>query len=98
MKFKILMLASLASTMLGTHSHAYQSLAVTSFEGKTQTIEGKILRFVYGNTHSFVHVEAPDESGQIQVWAVECGPREQLRRDRAGELLKPGDHVIVNGK
>ena len=41
---------------------------------------------------------APDESGQMQVWAVECGPRYQPSGDGVTrESLKPGDHVIVTG-
>jgi hypothetical protein len=99
MKYKLLLLALLASTVLGTRSYAQQSsAAATYFEDKTQTIEGKIVRFIYRNTHSFVHVEAPDESGQMQVWAVEWGGGGQLSRDGVTrESLKPGDHVIVTG-
>jgi hypothetical protein len=97
MKYKLLLLALLTSTVLGTHSYAHASFAATYFEDKTQTIEGKTVRFIYRDTYSFVHVEAPNESGQMQVWAVECGPRDLLSQDGAAELLKPGDHVIVTG-
>jgi Family of unknown function (DUF6152) len=76
MKFKIFMIALMASTVLGSPSYAYQSFAATYFVAKTQRIEGKIVRFVYGNTHSFVHLEAPGASGQTQIWAVECVPGE----------------------
>ncbi len=61
-------------------------------------IEGKLVQFLYRNPHSFVHVEAPDDKGEMQTWAVEWGAGGQLSRDGVTrESLKPGDHVIVKG-
>jgi thiamine monophosphate kinase len=43
-------------------------------------------------------VEAPDDKGETQTWAVEWGAGGQLSRDGVTrESLKPGDHVIVKG-
>jgi Family of unknown function (DUF6152) len=97
MKFRVLMLALILSAVLRNNGYAYESFAATCFEERTQRIDGKIRQLVYGNTHSFLHVETPDEGGLMQTWAVECGPKDQLKRDRAGEYLKSDDHVIVTG-
>jgi thiamine monophosphate kinase len=53
---------------------------------------------MYRKPHSFVKVEAPDEKGQMQTWAVEWGGGAQLTQEHVTrETLKPGDHVIVSG-
>ena len=64
-----LVLASLLGT--GGQARAHHSFAATYFEDKTQTIEGELVQFLFRNPHSFVHVEAPDEHGVMQRWAVD---------------------------
>jgi len=77
---------------------AHHSFAATYFEDKTQTIEGDLVQFVFRNPHSYVHVEAPDESGTMQRWAVEWGSGMQLSgQGLSATTLKAGDHVIVTG-
>jgi len=49
---------------------AHHSFAATYFEDQTVTIKGKLVQFLYRNPHSFVHVEAPDDKGEMQTCAV----------------------------
>lgn len=78
--------------------YAHHSFAATYFEDKTQQIEGELVQFMYRNPHSFIHVEAPDEKGEMQRWAVEWGAGLQLNQQGVTrETLKPGDHVIIVG-
>ena len=77
---------------------AHHSFAATYFEEKTQTIEGDLVQFVFRNPHSYVHLEAPDESGQMQRWAIEWGSGMQLStQGLTATALRAGDHVIVVG-
>ena len=77
---------------------AHHSFAATYFEDKTQTIEGDLVQFQFRNPHSYVHVEAPDESGAMQRWAVEWGSGMQLStQGLQATTLKAGDHVIIVG-
>ncbi len=77
---------------------AHHSFAATYFDDKSQTIEGNLVQFVFRNPHSFVHVEAPDENGQVVRWAVEWGSGQQLSEQGvAGDTLRYGDHVVVIG-
>src|SRR6202521_2101983 len=57
---------------------AHHSFAATYFDDKTETVEGNLVQFVFRNPHSFVHLEAPDETGQPVRWAVEWGSGQQL--------------------
>jgi hypothetical protein len=93
-----LVLVAGALVVSSGRAYAHHSFAATYFEDKTQKIEGNLVQFLYRNPHSFVHVEAPDEKGMMQRWAVEWGAGGQLgRQGVTRETLKPGDHVIIVG-
>lgn len=91
--------ALIAGAMIfGGSAYGHHSFSATYLEDKTQKIEGKLVQFMYGNPHSFVNVEAPDNKGLMQHWAVEWIAGGQL--DRQGvtrKTLKPGDRVVVIG-
>jgi hypothetical protein len=84
--------AMLAGASLSAH-HSYGATYNASAE---LTLEGKLVQFVFRNPHSFVHVQAPDEHGVSQRWAVEWSGTAQL--DRQGikrESLRVGDEVVI---
>ena len=98
MKYRVVIILVIAACLFAVRASAHHSFAATYFEDKTQKIEGDIVQFMFRNPHSFVHVEAPDENGQMQRWAVEWAATAQLKEARVDyESLKPGDHVIVTG-
>src|SRR5207249_8268383 len=98
MKIRLLGLAVAMSVLASAQVSAHHSFAATYFENKTVTIEGKLVQFLFRNPHSFVHVEAPDEKGQMQRWAIEWGGAGQLiRQGVSAEVLKVGDVVVING-
>jgi Family of unknown function (DUF6152) len=91
-------LAGAAAVAVAIPLTAHHSFAATYFEDKTQTVEGDMVQFVFRNPHSFVHLEAPDDSGEMQRWAVEWGSGMQLSgQGLQATTLKAGDHVIVTG-
>ena len=90
----------IAAAAVGSSDRAFahHSFAATYFEDRTQKIEGDLVQFLYRNPHSFVQVEAEDEQGVMQRWAVEWGAGGQLGRQGVNrDTLKPGDHVIIVG-
>jgi hypothetical protein len=85
-----------AGVIAASTAMAHHSYAATYDTAKDVKLEGKLLQFVYRNPHTFVHVQAPDESGTMQRWAVEWAGTAQL--DRTGvtrDTLKVGDTVVV---
>lgn len=79
-------------------ANAHHSFTATYFEDRTIEIEGKLLQFMFRNPHSFVHVEAPDENGDLQRWAVEWGGAGQLSgQGVTNQTLRPGDVVTITG-
>jgi hypothetical protein len=98
MKRNVACLFAAVALVAVTKAYAHHSFAATYFEDKKQTIEGEIVQFLWRNPHSFVHVMAKDEKGQLQRYAVEWGAGGQLgRMGVARDTLKPGDHVIITG-
>jgi hypothetical protein len=91
-------LMSLSSVIFAARAYAHHSFAATYFEDKTEKVEGNLVQFLFRNPHSFIQVEAEDEKGQMQRWAVEWGAGGQLgRQGVTRDTLKPGDHVVIVG-
>lgn len=82
-----------------TTASAHHSFGATYEINKEITLTGKLVQFVYRNPHSFVHVEAPDEAGVSERWAVEWGGTAQLTGQGVQrETLEVGDEVIIVGR
>ena len=94
----ILLLIATVALLSGIQVYAHHSFAATYFEDKQQTVEGDLVQFMFRNPHSFIHVEAKDDKGQVIRWAIEWGGGGQLgRQGVTRETLKAGDHVIIVG-
>ena len=96
--WKLIVPVALLATLAGVAAHAHHSFTATYFEDKTITIQGKLLQFMFRNPHSFVHVQAPDENGQMHRWAVEWGGAGQLANQGVtNQTLRVGDVVTIEG-
>jgi Family of unknown function (DUF6152) len=81
-----------------TSASAHHSFTATYFEDRTVEIEGRLLQFMFRNPHSFVHIEAPDENGEMVRWAVEWGGAGQLSgQGVTNQTLRVGDVLTVTG-
>ena len=99
MRRQLVLLIFVALFVFGMTAYAHHSFTSTYVDDKTVTIEGKILQFQFRNPHSFVTVEAPDEKGQLQRWAVEWGGANQLGGQGVTRYtLKAGDEVVITGQ
>ena len=93
-----LAIAAVVCAALSGKALAHHSFAATYIEDERITIEGKVLQFQFRNPHSYIHVQAPDENGVMQRWAIEWASPSQLTGqgiDRS--TLRPGDVVRVTG-
>ena len=98
MKGRLLVALVVGVLLFGVTAYAHHSFAATYHEDKTVQIEGKLVQFMFRNPHSFVSIEAPDESGVMQRWGVEWGGAGQLGgQGVTRETLKPGDIVTITG-
>ena len=85
-------------SIIGSRAYAHHSFAATYLDDQKVTVHGKLVQFLYRNPHSFVQVQAPDDKGQMQTWAVEWAAAGQLgSQGVTKDSLKVGDDVIVVG-
>jgi uncharacterized protein DUF6152 len=88
-----------AMVLAGTAAYAHHSYGATYDTGREIKLEGKIVQFSYRNPHSFVTLQAPDEAGVSQRWAVEWSGTAQLATAGVNrESLKVGDQVVIVGR
>jgi len=96
---RMLLLVATVALVAGTAVSAHHSYAATYDVSKQVKLEGKLIQFVYRNPHSFVTVQAPDETGMPQRWAVEWAGTTQLGSAGVSrESLKVGDEIIVTAR
>ena len=98
MKNKLFALMIAGLSLIGSRAYAHHSFAATYLDDQKVTVHGKLVQFLYRNPHSFVQVQAPDDKGQMQIWAVEWAAAGQLgKQGVTKDSLKVGDDVIVVG-
>jgi hypothetical protein len=99
MKYKVVLVLTVAALACATAAYAHHSFGAT-YNGKAEIkIEGKLMQFVFRNPHSFVHIEAPDQKGAMQRWSVEWSGAAALGNQGLSQTtLKAGDHVVVTGR
>jgi len=96
---RMLLLVVGAALAAGTAASAHHSYAATYDVGKEVKLEGKLVQFVLRNPHSFVHIQAPDDKGVSQRWAVEWAGTAQLGAQGVKrESLKVGDAITIVGR
>ena len=99
MKYRMLLLLVAGVFLFGTAAYAHHSFGAVYDSKKQIKIEGKLVQFVFRNPHSFVHIEAPDDHGVTQRWAIEWSAAGSLGGQGVDrQTLRVGDHVIVTGR
>ena len=75
---------------------AHHSQAAQYDTSKQVKIEGTLVQFQFRNPHTFIQVEAPDETGTKVRWSIEWGGVGQLNGQGVTRTtLKYGDPVII---
>ncbi len=79
-------------------AYAHHSFTAVYDEDVTVEIEGQVVQFLFRNPHSWLHVLAPDDNGEMVNYGVEWGSAGRLGdQDVNRASLRPGDHVIIRG-
>lgn len=98
MKTKLFVVTLVAALLCGMTAYAHHSFAGTYDLKKQVKLEGKLIRVLWRNPHSFVHVAAPDSTGAMQQWSVEWSGLPYLAgAGITSNTLAAGDPVVVTG-
>ncbi|HLG54583.1 MAG TPA: DUF6152 family protein [Vicinamibacterales bacterium] len=96
---RLLLLVIGTALVTATAAYAHHSYAATYDVTREVKLEGKLVQFVLRNPHSFVHIEARDDKGAAQRWAVEWAGTAQLGNQGVQrETLKVGDLITITGR
>jgi Family of unknown function (DUF6152) len=96
MKRKFLVGAAASVFGLAAAAFAHHSLSATYQPDKEVTLDGKIAEILLRNPHSFLQIDAPDESGVMQRWSLEWRASGQLgQQGIKRDTLKIGDEVVI---
>ncbi|HEY7333904.1 MAG TPA: DUF6152 family protein [Bryobacteraceae bacterium] len=93
---KLLLLAVAAAFIFTVSAFAHHSLSATYQSDKEVTLDGKIAEVLLRNPHSFLQIDAPDETGAMQRWSLEWRASGQLgQQGIKRDTLKIGDEVVI---
>ena len=82
----------------GVPLYAHHSFASYYFEDQSMTVTGELVQFDYRSPHAWVHVNAPDKSGQMRRFSAEWANPNRLGREGiTKDTLRPGDRVVLVG-
>jgi Family of unknown function (DUF6152) len=96
---RIVLFVSAATLLICTAAYAHHSYGATYDVSKEIKLQGKLVQFVFRNPHAFVHVEAPDQNGVVQRWAVEWSGTTQLGASGVTrDSLRVGDEITIVGR
>jgi hypothetical protein len=103
MKYRVLLaivaVAGSAALLSGTAAYAHHSYAATYDTAETIHLEGRLVQFALRNPHSYVHIQAPDEDGNIQRWAVEWSGAGALNSQGVSrDTLRAGDQIAITAR
>ena len=91
-----LLLTLLVSSVLVPTVQGHHSYAATYDVQSTVTLDGSLVRFDLRSPHSYVHIQAPDDDGNMQRWAVEWSAPSALNRQGVSrDSLRTGDEIIL---
>lgn len=93
---KVALLVLAGAFLSGMTTYAHHSQSAQYDTSQLVTIEGTLVQFQFRNPHTFVHVEAPDEQGDVYRWSIEWGGAGQLTfQGVSRNSLKYGDVVTI---
>jgi hypothetical protein len=94
---RVLLVLCAGAVVLAAPLSAHHSFAAYYFEEQSVTIT-EVVEFDYRSPHAWLHVAAPDPSGQMRRYAAEwANPNRLGQQGVTRETLRPGDRVIVTG-
>lgn len=97
MNIRTLMFGSAALALCSAASAVYAHHSYAMFdETSKQTLEGVVKEFQWTNPHGWIHVEVPNEQGEVVVWSIESGaPAGMARQGWRPTTIEPGDEIEI---
>jgi hypothetical protein len=96
---RIAVISVLTAALAASAAIAHHSYGATYDVSKEIKLSGKLVQFTYRNPHSFVTLQAADDKGAQQRWAVEWSGTTQLGSQGVNkDTLRAGDEIVIVGR
>ncbi|MFL2840963.1 MAG: DUF6152 family protein [Pseudohongiellaceae bacterium] len=94
----IIIFSVLTSFLWSVPALSHHSFSLEFDVSRPVDLTGTVVNVQWTNPHAWVHIEAEDEQGNVQAWAVEfLGVITLIRRGMSPDSLGPGDLVNITG-
>ena len=98
MKIVLSAVVGIASLISAAGAAAHHSFAAEFDINRPVKLKGTVTKIEWTNPHAWVFVDAKDDKGAVQNWAVELvGINDLLRLGWGRERVKTGDVIDVDG-
>jgi hypothetical protein len=82
--------------LLAGSASAHHSFAMFD-RSKKITLVAIVTEFQWTNPHSWIEIDAPNDSGGTDHWSIECNsPNNLARQGWRSSSLKPGDKITIS--
>jgi hypothetical protein len=87
-----------ASLLAAVPALSHHSFAAEFDINRPVKLTGTVTKLEWTNPHAWIFVDAKDDNGEVQNWAVELvGINDLLRRGWGRDRVKQGDSINVDG-
>jgi hypothetical protein len=98
MKYVWSVLIGVAALVAATAAAAHHAFAAEFDINRPVKLTGTVTRIEWTNPHAWLFIDAKDDRGSAQSWAVELvGINDLLRLGWGRDKVKPGDVINVDG-
>jgi hypothetical protein len=90
--------AVLAGLLASVDGYSHHSFSAEFDVGRPVKLAGILKKAEWTNPHAWLHVEVTDNTGKVQMWAVELlGVNALARSGMSGKTVKPEDKLTIIG-